>query len=164
LGDLLYDIERVISFQFSVVWTCGWLLDKNCELRSGFFSRPVETSYGHLPNLRVPKLRRGNKERSWTVLVRYQDAMQVLLDKALYLYGLGLSLRDWQEALFLFLGHGLSHTASNRVPLAAQSPMESWRQARLTEAEQRLDAFVAQWAPVEPEAVRNLGDTNQTVD
>lgn len=101
--------------------------------RSGFFPRPVETSYGHLPDVRVPKLRRGNKTRLWAVLARYQSAMRIVLDKALYLYCLGLSLRDLQEALFLFLGHVLSRTAVNRVTLAAQSPMEAWRQARLAE-------------------------------
>lgn len=98
------------------------------QQRSGFFRRQVDTSYGFIPALRVPKLRRGNKRRHWQVLVRYQRARQTLLDKALYAYALGLSLRDLQEALYLFLGHVLSRSAINRVTLAVQSKMDAWRQ------------------------------------
>ena len=87
------------------------------QQRSGFFQRQVDTSYGFISALRVPKLRRGNKRRHWQVLVRYQRARQILLDKALYAYALGLSLRDLQEALYLFLGHVLSRSAVNRVTL-----------------------------------------------
>lgn len=103
------------------------------QQRSGTFKRRVETSYGHIPDLLVPKLRRGNKDRRWQILVRYQSAQQIVLDKALYLYVLGLSLRDLQEALALFLGYILSRSAVNRVTVAAQNPMDAWRQAPLTE-------------------------------
>jgi len=96
--------------------------------RSGYFRRQVVTGYGPIPDLRVPKLRRGNKDRQWQVLVRYQSALQVLLDRTLYLYTLGLSLRDLQEALYLFLGHVFSPAALNRVTLAAQTQMDAWRQ------------------------------------
>jgi transposase-like protein len=101
--------------------------------RSGFFHRRVETAYGHIPDLQVPKLRRGNKDRPWAILVRYQSALQSLLDKALYLYVLGLSLRDLQEALFLFLGRVLSRTAVNRVSLVVQDQMAAWRQQPILE-------------------------------
>lgn len=101
--------------------------------RSGYFPRQVHTEYGTLPDLRIPKLRRGNPERDWQVLTRYQSARQTVLDKALYLYSLGLSVRDLEEALFLFLGQVLSRTAVNRVTLAAQSQMEAWRSQPLTE-------------------------------
>jgi transposase-like protein len=103
------------------------------QQRSGFFQRAVDTSYGCIPDLRVPKLRRGNKARQWRILVRYQSALQTLLDKALYLYTLGLSLRDLQEALYLFLGHVLSRTAVNKITLVAQNKMFSWRQQPITE-------------------------------
>ena len=56
-----------------------------------------------------------------------------MLDKALYLYSLGLSVRDLEEAWFLFLGRVLSRTAVNRVTVAAQSQMEAWRQQPLDE-------------------------------
>jgi putative transposase len=101
--------------------------------RSGFFTRPTDTTYGHIPDLRVPKLRAGNAQRLWQILVRYPSPLQSLLDKALYCYTLGLSLRDLQEMLYLFLGHVLSGSAVNRVTLAAQTPMEQWRELPLTE-------------------------------
>ncbi len=40
------------------------------QQRSGTFKRAVETSHGHIADLRMPKLRRGNKERTWGVLTR----------------------------------------------------------------------------------------------
>lgn len=103
------------------------------QQRSGFFKREVETSYGHIPDLRVPKLRHGNKARQWHILMRYQSALQTMLDKALYLYMMGLSLRDLQEALFLFSGHVLSRTAINRVTLVVQNKMDAWRQEPISE-------------------------------
>lgn len=66
---------------------------------AGHFHRRVLTSYGLIPDLRVPKLRRGNADRPWLILTRYQLAMQPVLDLALYLSTLGLSIRDLQEAL-----------------------------------------------------------------
>lgn len=95
--------------------------------RSGCFRREVVTAYGRIADLRVPKLRRGNRQRPWQILTRYQSALQSLLDKALYLYMLGLSVRDLQEALYLFLGHVLSRTAVNRVTLAVQGKMKLWQ-------------------------------------
>src|SRR5215831_10704987 len=68
---------------------------------AGSYRRRVLTSYGLIPDLRVPKLRSGNADRKWQILTRYQLAMQPVLDLALYLYTLGLSLRDLQEALYL---------------------------------------------------------------
>src|SRR3990172_2089191 len=103
------------------------------QQRSGFFERQVKTDYGSLPDLHVPKLRRGNRERVWQVLTRYQSTLQRVLDQALYLYSLGLSVRDLQEALYLFLGQVLSRSAVNRVTVAVQSQMEAWRSQPLTE-------------------------------
>src|SRR5215510_15635033 len=65
--------------------------------RSGSYQRQVLTSYGFIPDLRIPKLRSCNADRPWQILTRYQLTMQVLLDQALYLYTLGLSIRDLQE-------------------------------------------------------------------
>ena len=39
--------------------------------RSGTYARQVLTSYGCIPDLRVPKLRAGNRERPWQILTRY---------------------------------------------------------------------------------------------
>src|SRR5215207_613135 len=101
--------------------------------RSGTFTRRVLTSHGFIPDLHVPKLRSGNAERPWQVLRRYQLAMPLVLDQALYLYTLGLSIRDLQEALYVLFGHVLSREAVNRVTIAAQSPMETWRTRPITD-------------------------------
>jgi transposase-like protein len=101
--------------------------------RSGSYRRRVLTSHGFIPDLHVPKLRSGNANRPWQVLRRYQLAMPLVLDQALYLYTLGLSLRDLQEALYVLFGHVLSREAVNRVTIAAQSPMEEWRTRPITD-------------------------------
>src|SRR5215207_5012234 len=95
--------------------------------RSGTYTRRVLTTHGFIPDLHIPKLRAGNRARSWQVLTRYQLSMPLLLDQALYLYTLGLSIRDLQEALYVLFGHILSREAVNRVTRAAQSPMHTWR-------------------------------------
>src|SRR6266545_3772388 len=100
---------------------------------AGQYHRRVLTTYGLIPDLRVPKLRSGNAERPWQILTRYQLAMQAVLDHALYLYTLGLSIRDLQEALDLVFGHVLSREAVNRVTVAAQSPMQVWRTRPITD-------------------------------
>jgi transposase-like protein len=101
--------------------------------RSGTYTRRVLTSHGFIPDLHIPKLRGGNRERPWRVLKRYQLAMPLLLDQALYLYTLGLSIRDLQESLYVLFGHLLSREAINRVTIAAQSPMQQWRTRRITD-------------------------------
>lgn len=95
---------------------------------SGSYRRQVLTTHGLITDLRQPKLRCGNRERPWQILTRYHLAMQTVVDQALYLYTIGLSLRDLQEALFIAFGHVLSRQAVNRVTRAAQSPMEQWHQ------------------------------------
>ena len=76
--------------------------------RSGYFHRLLDTQYGRIPALRVPKLRSDNRAREWQILNRYQRGLQSLLDMTLSLYVLGLSLRDLQEALYHLLGSVLS--------------------------------------------------------
>jgi len=101
--------------------------------RSGSYQRQVLTSFGFIPDLRIPKLRSGNADRPWQILTRYQLTMQVLLDQALYLYTMGLSIRDLQEAFYVLFGRVLSRDAINRVTLAAQSPMMVWRTRPITD-------------------------------
>lgn len=96
--------------------------------RSGYFKRRVTTDHGEIEALRVPKLRSGNKERNWQILTRYQRCLQYLLDSLLYLYTLGLSLRDLQEALAVLFGPVLSVNAINQVTIKMQDQMNSWRQ------------------------------------
>jgi hypothetical protein len=101
--------------------------------RSGTYTRRVLTTHGFIPDLHIPKLRAGNAERDWQILRRYQFSMPLLLDQALYLYTLGLSIRDLQEALYILFGRVLSRQAVNRVTLAAQSPMQEWRTQPITD-------------------------------
>ncbi len=103
------------------------------QRRSGYFSRQLDTEYGRIDALKVPKLRCGNKDRQWHILVRYQRAQQRLLDVALYLYVLGLSLRDLQEALYLMIGQMLSRSAINRITEQVEDKVHAWRTAPIEE-------------------------------
>ncbi|WP_121967865.1 transposase [Leptolyngbya sp. BC1307] len=97
--------------------------------RSGYFTRVLDTAQGRIEKLRVPKLRSGNKERSWQILERYHRSLGSLLNFTLSLYVMGLSLRDLQEALYHLLGNVLSVSAINRVTIEAQNHVHSHRQA-----------------------------------
>jgi transposase-like protein len=101
--------------------------------RSGSYTRRLLSSYGFIPDLHVPKLRADNRERHWHILRRYQLATPLLLDQALYIYTLGLSLRDLQETLYVLFGQTLSRQAINRVTIAAQAPMQQWRTQTITD-------------------------------
>ena len=99
--------------------------------RSGYFSRVLDTEYGRIEKLQVPKLRWGNRDREWQILQRYQRGLNSLLNFALCLYVMGLSLRDLQEALYPLLGSVLSVSAINRVTLQAQQRMDAHRQSKI---------------------------------
>lgn len=101
--------------------------------RSGYFQRTLDTQYGRIERLTVPKLRHSNKERSWRILERYQRSLPGLLDYAAYLYIMGLSLRDLQEALYFLLGRVISRTAVNQVTLKVQERMKAQQQAAIAE-------------------------------
>lgn len=101
--------------------------------RSGYFTRVLDTEHGRIEQLRVPKLRRGNKERSWQILERYHRGLGSLMNFTLSLYVMGLSLRDLQEVLYHLLGSVLSVSAINRVTIEAQNHMDSHRQAPLVQ-------------------------------
>lgn len=101
--------------------------------RSGYFARRLDTQYGRIERLMVPKLRHHNKDRRWTILDRYQRSLGRLLDLAGYLYVMGLSLRDLQEALYFLVGTVLSPTAINRITLKVQAQMEAHQQSRLVQ-------------------------------
>jgi transposase-like protein len=57
--------------------------------RSGYFTRVLDTEYGRIEQLKVPKLRWGNKEREGQILERYQRGLNSLLNFALCLYVMG---------------------------------------------------------------------------
>lgn len=99
--------------------------------RSGYFERGLDTQYGHLSGLRVPKLRQRNGEREWQILHRYQRGLGNLLNWLCCLYVMGLSLRDLQEALYFLVGHVLSRNAVNQVTLSVQNQLEQRRMAAI---------------------------------
>ena len=100
--------------------------------RSGHFKRGLDTQYGHIPDLAVPKLRRRNRDRNWQLLQRYQRGLGCLLDWLCCLYVMGLSLRDLQEALYFLIGHVLSRSAVNQVTLKVQQQLDTHRQAPIS--------------------------------
>src|SRR4029453_5568923 len=91
-------VEELLAYRQTCPQTAGKVLLTSAFQRAGTYTRRVLTSYGFIPDLRVPKLRSGNRDRPWHILTRYQLAMPGLLDQALYLYTMGLSIRDLQEA------------------------------------------------------------------
>jgi transposase-like protein len=102
-------------------------LDGEKPRRSGYYERELRTQYGQIEQLRVPKLRCGNRIREWRILTRYQRYLTDLLDYASYLYVLGLSLRDLQVCLYFLLGNVLSRSAINQVTLRMKTRMEAHR-------------------------------------
>jgi transposase-like protein len=97
--------------------------------RSGYFQRGLDTQYGHVSDLQVPKLRERNGERDWQILQRYQRGLGSLWNWLCCLYVMGLSLSDLQEALYFLVGHVLSRSAVNKVTLAVQQQLDGRRLA-----------------------------------
>ena len=89
--------------------------------RSGSYRREVFTQYGCIPDLRVPKLRRGNGDVSWQTIERYERCWGPFLDQHVMGYGLGLSLRDLHESIRLTLGEVLSVSSCHRLVLGLMS-------------------------------------------
>jgi putative transposase len=102
--------------------------------RSGYFKRVLDSEYGRIKSLSVPKLRHGNRDRDWQILERYQRGLGSLLNFCLSLYVMGLSLRDLREALYPLLGAVLSVNAINRITETAQQQMNQRRTATITTA------------------------------
>jgi transposase-like protein len=98
--------------------------------RSGFYPRSLRTMWGPT-EVHVPKLRRGNKQRLWQVLERYERSFGPWFDLQLHLYRLGLSQRDLQEILHLGFGQVLSIKSVEHLSDVAHEDMEAFRQARL---------------------------------
>jgi transposase-like protein len=139
--------ERVVS---SVKWTLEQALDEEVreylgceryarglfprrpeETRSGTYERQLWTQYGCIFDLRVPKLRRGNRDLHWQSIERYERCWGPFLDQQLLHYALGHSLRDLQEAMHLTLGEVLSLAACNRLVLGLEERAQAFKTARL---------------------------------
>jgi len=102
--------------------------------RSGYYQRRLNPQYGTIEALSMPKLRHSNGQREWQILQRYERSLCHLLDYASYLYVLGLSRRDLQEALYFLLQNVLSLSAVNRVTLRVKERMASYRQTPLAQS------------------------------
>jgi transposase-like protein len=100
--------------------------------RSGYYQRVLDTQYGRITDLHVPKLRDHNKDREWQILTRYERQIGDLLAYAGYLYVMGLSLRDLQAAFYFLLRQVLSTAAINRVTLQVQAKLDQERLKRIT--------------------------------
>lgn len=107
--------------------------------RSGYYNRVLDTQYGRIPQLSVPKLRSGNKEREWQILERNERSIRGMIAYAGYLYVMGLSIRDLQMALYFLLDSVLSTTSINRVTLKVQEQLD---QERLKKIDQTPIALI----------------------
>jgi transposase-like protein len=101
------------------------------ETRSGTYTRQLWTQYGCIADLRVPKLRRGNRHLDWQTITRYERCWGPFLDHPLLQYCLGHSLRDLQEVMQLSLGEVLSLAACNRLVLGLEEQAQAFKTARL---------------------------------
>ena len=55
------------------------LMGKEKPHRSGYYHRGLNTQYGQVQDLAVPKLRQRNREREWQILQRYERSLGNLL-------------------------------------------------------------------------------------
>ena len=85
------------------------------QTRSGCYRRELSTHYGGMADWRVPKLRKGNAALEWQTISRYQRCWGPCLDQQVMHYGLGLSLRELQEAMDATLGEVLSVASCHRI-------------------------------------------------
>jgi transposase-like protein len=99
--------------------------------RSGTYGRELLTQYGRIADLRVPKLRRGNRELRWQTIQRYERCWGPLLDHHLLGYCLGLSLRDLQEVMYDTLGEVVSLAACHRLVWEVEAQVQAWKNATI---------------------------------
>jgi transposase-like protein len=99
--------------------------------RSGTYTRQLLTQYGCIADLRVPKLRRGNRDLQWQTITRYERCWGPLLDHQIMGYCLGLSLRDVQEVMYATLGEVVSLSACNRLVGDVEAQVEAWKKATI---------------------------------
>ena len=97
----------------------------SCKHRSGSRPRPVRTMWGTV-TVRIPKLRRGAKDREWRILKRYERSLGPWLDLQIHLYTLGLSQRDLQEVLAIGFGQMLSVKAIEHLTEVVNKEKEAF--------------------------------------
>jgi len=97
------------------------------QTRSGCYPRELITQYGRIPDLRVPKLRKGNAALEWQTIRRYEHCWGPFLDQQVMNYCLGLSLRDLQESMHATLGEVLSVASCNRIVVSVGQRAEAFK-------------------------------------
>jgi transposase-like protein len=97
--------------------------------RSGTYGREWLTQSGRMADLRVPKLRRGTRERRWQTITRYEHGWGPRRDHHLRGDCVGLSLRDLQEVLSAPLGAVVSLSACNRLVWDGDKQVKAWKSA-----------------------------------
>src|SRR5712691_2469459 len=97
------------------------------QTRSGCYHRELITQYGRIPDLRVPKLRKGNAALEWQTIRRYEHCWGPFLDQQVMNYCLGLSLRDLQESMHATLGEVLSVASCNRIVVSVGQRAEAFK-------------------------------------
>jgi hypothetical protein len=75
-------VEELLAYRQPCSQTAAQLRLASAFQRAGTYTRRVRTCYGFIPDLRVAKLRSGNRDRPWHILTGYQLAMPGLLDQA----------------------------------------------------------------------------------
>jgi putative transposase len=99
--------------------------------RSGTYGRELLTQYGPIADLRVPKLRRGNRALPWQTITRYERCWGPLLDQHILGYCLGLSLRDLQEVMYGTLGNVVSLSTCNRMVWEVETHVKALKNAAI---------------------------------
>jgi hypothetical protein len=101
------------------------------ETRSGVYERQLWTPYGWRADLRVPKLRRGNRHLSWPTIARSERCWGPFLAHPLRPYGLGPRRRELPEALCHSLGEFLALAACTRLVLGLEERAHAFKTARV---------------------------------
>ena len=131
-------IEQALEEEFTTYRGCAryehlpWGRDPE-QTRSGSYHRALFTQHGCIPDLRVPKLRRGNGALTWQTIERYERCWGPLLDQQVMGDCLGLSLRDLHESMRSTRGEGLSVSSCNRLVLGMEQQGEACKTTPLAE-------------------------------
>jgi transposase-like protein len=129
---LEHSLEEELTEYLGLAWYEHLPWGRCPELtRSGTYGRELLTQYGRIADLRVPKLRRGNRELTWQTIERYERCWGPLLDHHIMGYCLGLSLRDLQEVLYETLGEVVSLSSCNRLRWEVDKQIKAWKSAGL---------------------------------
>ena len=129
---LEHSLEEELTQYLGFAWYEHLPWGRGPELtRSGTYGRELLTQYGRIADLRVPKLRRGNRALTWQTIARYERCWGPRLDHHIMGYCLGLSLRDRQEVLYETLGEVVSLSTCNRLVWEVDEQMKAWKRAIL---------------------------------